>query len=140
MQKHVIRGSLIADIFFCEELDRLRIDKKGLIGLWQYPLLNADNTVALKEKQQVQSQDVVKDKVMNRGLNIPRRLSCTDFCLKNESADSNPSLDNLRSSLFAKLQRGNSFRRRVSSTEIGLLFTDAASTVTQSFLEKTLRS
>ena len=136
MQKfHSVKGSLTADQFFCEELHRLGIEKQGLIGLWQNQQLHTNKPVPTKEISQTLFQNTSK---LTRGRNMPRRSSCTDL---NEGCDlhSDPALENLRARFLVKFQTNNSFRRRISSSKIGLLFTDAASTImTQSFLERSL--
>ena len=119
-----------ADLYFCEELDRLKVDKRGLIGmgLWQHQHPFVNKTVITRKDQQTRNQ------------NIARRLSCTDLKTKSDFADSEADCEDLHAHLLAKLKSVRSFFARTPSSKIGLLFTDAASTImTKSFLERALK-
>ena len=119
-----VKGSSKADLFFCEELDRLKVDKHGLIGLWQHQRQSGEETV----------------QVHTRNRSISKRLSCTDLKTEIRIEDSEADYEDIHAKLLVKLQTQRSFFARTPSSKMGLLFTDAASTImTKSFLERILR-
>ena len=121
-----VKGSSATDLFFYEELNRLGVTTNGLIGHWQ-PRKSSLNSP--KEEKPVQIKK------------LPRSSSCTDLDTKEDDVDNDDTAyEDLRSLFLAKLQTRKSFVGRIPLSNIGLLYTDAASTIlTKSFLESSLK-
>ena len=127
MQKSTTtKGASKTDLFFSEEFNRLKVDTSGLIGLWSFP------ESCLQQKALTSGEPPT-------GQKASRRSSCTDLETDSKVISCEIAYDDLRSLFLAKLQTQKSFLRRLPSSKIGLLYTDAASTImTRSFLEKSL--
>ena len=116
-----VKGSVKADLFFLEELHRLRVDASGLVGIWQYHQQYVGKSFAsiqepLRTMTRSSSYTDLNTEVANKNF----EADCDDLCAR----------------FITKLQTQKSFRRRISSSNLGLLFTDAASTVMNKHLHK----
>ena len=134
------------DRYFLEEFQQLNMDTSGLFRNMM------SNEFSRSKHQPSRQPDTAREKTSaiwwnHTGLSESNtKPKSSEFHLANmtagcelEASDKSECSEDLRSIFLSNLQNRNSFCSRIPVTKLGLLYTDAASSVlTKSFLQRTL--